>query len=292
MGVHAPASYGPAMSYSEKYRGTEWGQALEPPPSAPQPSQGGGGGGGRFMVVILGLVVVAALAGMGAFILSQPAAPTRPVYGARNTAAPTPDRTALIASFIEFTKRPGLTFHVRLDSSIQAGFSGMDITSDLDVAGKDQAGTMTFKLGKEKVVTEIVVKDGVVYAREGGGRWSKGEIPADQAPADPLASVARGATFQYVGSERREGSRVVHQLRSKDWVLNDVQRIAGNQGMRVRVANTRFDVFVSEEGVPEEGRFTARLSMEVSGQKINVTLTGSYTFSRFGEPITIKAPKV
>jgi hypothetical protein len=291
MGVHAPRAYGPAMSYSEKYRGTEWGQPVEPPPMAPQPSQGGGGGG-RAMVVILGLLVIAGLGGMAAFILSQPAAPTRPIYGARDTAAPTIDRAPLIASFVEFTKRPGLTFHVRLDSSIQAGFSGLDITSDIDVAGKDQAGTMTFALGKEKVVTEIVLKDGVVYAREGGGRWTKGAIPADQAPADPLASVAAGATFQYVGSERRDGDREVHLLRSKDWVLNDVQRIASAQGMKVRVASTRFDVFVSDKGVPEEGRFRAQLSMTVEGQRINVTLTGTYTFSRFGEPIIIKAPKV
>jgi hypothetical protein len=278
------------MSYSEKYRGTEWGHSLEPPPTAPQPSQGGGGG--RFMVIILGLVVIAGLAGMGAFILSQPAAPTRPVSGARSTAAPTPDRTALIASFVELTKRPGLTFHWHLDSSIQAGFSGMDITSDMDVAGKDQAGTVTFAVGKQKVVAEMVVKKGVVYTREAGGRWRKGDIPADEAPVDPLTSVAAGATFEYVGTERRDGSRVVHQLRSKNWVLNDVQKIAASQGMRVRVVSTRFDVFVSEEGVPEEGRFTARMSMVVSGQKINVTVSGSYTFSRFGEPITIKAPKV
>jgi hypothetical protein len=288
MGVHAPATYGPAMSYSEKYRGTEWGQDAQPPPAAPQPSQGGGGG--RFMVVILGLVVVAGLVGLGAFILSQPAAPTRPVYGARSTAAPTPDRGPLIASFVELTKRPDLTYHWHLDSSIQAGFSAMDITSDMDVAGKDQAGTITFAVGKQKVVAEMVVKNGVVYAREAGGRWTKGGIPADEAPIDPLTSVAAGATFQYVGSERREGSRVVHQLRSKNWVLNDVQRIAASQGMRVRVASTRFDVFVSEDGVPEEGRFTARMSMVVEGQKINVTVSGSYTFSGFGKPITVKAP--
>lgn len=279
------------MSYSEKYRGTEWGQELEPPPAAPQPSHGGGGSGGRFMVIIMGLVVVAGLAGVGAFILSQPGAPTRPVYGARSTAAPTPDRKALIASFLEFTRTPGLSFHVRLDSSIQAGFSGLDITSDMDVAGKDQAATMTFVVGKEKVVAEMVLKDGVVYAREGGGRWTKGSIPAGEVPADPLASVAAGATFQYVGSERRGGSREVHHLRSKDWVLNDVSRIAAAQGMKVRVASTRFDVYVSDEGVPEEGRFDARLSMTVSGQRINVTMSGTYTFSRFGEPITIKAPK-
>jgi hypothetical protein len=278
------------MSYSEKYRGTEWGQTVEPPPTAPQPSQGGGGG--RFMVVILGLVVVAGLAGMGAYILSQPGAPTRPVYGARSTAAPTPDRAPLIASFVELTKRPDLTFRWHLESSIQAGFSAMDITADMDVAGKDQVGTITFAAGKEKLVAEMVVKKGVVYVREAGGRWTKGGIPADEAPVDPLTSVAAGATFEYVGSERREGSRVVHQLRSKNWVLNDVSRIASAQGMKVRVASTRFDVFVSDEGVPEEGRFTARLSMVVDGQKINVTVSGSYTFSGFGEPITIKAPKV
>lgn len=278
------------MSYSEKYRGTEWGQPVEPLQTTPQPSQGGGGG--RSMVVILGLVVVVALLGIGAFILSQPAAPTRPVYGARNTAAPTPDRGPLIASFVELAKRPDHTFHWHLDSSIQAGFSAMDITADMDVAGKDQAGTITFAVGKEKVVAEMVVKNGVVYTREAGGRWRKGEIPADEAPVDPLTSVAGGATFQYAGSERRDGSRVVHHLRSKDWELNDVQRIASSQGMKVRVASTRFDVFVSDEGVPEEGRFTARMSMTVSGQRINVTVSGSYTFSRFGEPITIKAPKV
>jgi hypothetical protein len=292
MGVRAPAAYGRGMSYSEKYRGTEWGQPVEPGPTAPQPSQSGGGGGGRFMVVILGLVVVAGLVGVGAFILSQPAAPTRPVYGARNTAAPTPDRGPLVASFVELTKRPDLTYHWHLDSSIQAGFSAMDITADMDVAGKDQAGTITFAQGKQKIVAEMVVKKGVVYTREAGGRWRKGDIPADEAPVDPLTSVAAGATFLYAGSERREGSRVVHQLRSKNWVLNDVQKIAASQGMSVKVASTRFDVFVSEKGVPEEGRFTARMSMVVDGQKINVTVSGSYTFSRFGEPITIKAPKV
>jgi hypothetical protein len=289
MGVRAPAAYGRAMSYSEKYRGTEWGQAVEPPPSAPQPSQGGGGGG-RFMVVILGLVVVAGLAGMGAFILSQPAGPTRPVYGARNTAAPTPDRKALIASFIELTKQPGLTFHLSFDSTIQASASAVDFDAEMDIAGADQATTMTLVSGDEKVVMELVIKKGVAYGRLAGGRWNK--VSADDAPKDPLASIARGVTLEYAGNERRDGDRLVHRLRSKDWLLNDIENLPGLQGASLEVVSTRFDVLVSDEGVPEEAQFSARLAMDYEGRRILVTMKGTYTFSRFGEPITIKAPKV
>jgi hypothetical protein len=289
MGVRAPAAYGPAMSYSEKYRGTEWGQPVEPGPTAPQPSQSGGGG--RFMVVILGLVVVAGLVGLGAFIFSQSEGPNRPVYGARRTAAPTIDRAPLIASFVELTKRPDLTFHLQFEGTIQAGGFWMTIATETDVAGKDQAGTMRFEVAQDKAASEYVLKDGVIYAREVGGRWQKGNIPRSQLPEDPLESIAGGATLEYMSPERREG-REVHRLRSRDWQLNDVQEIAASQGLRLRVIDTRFDVWVSDAGVPEEARFTAHVRIGTEQREIRMTMRGSYTFSGFGEPITIKAPKV
>lgn len=276
------------MSYSEKYRGTEWGQPLESPPTAPQPSHRGGGGG-RFMVVILWLVVVAGLVGLGAFILSQSEGPNRPVDGARSTAAPTIDRAPLIASFLELTQRRDLTFHLSFESTIQAGMSAIAFDTEMDVAGDDQSTTMTVAVGKQKVVMEMVVKKGIAYLRESGGRWTR--VPADEAPVDPLASIAQGATLEYAGSERRDGSRIVHRLVSKDWQLNDVTAAARAQGMRFEVERTRFEVFVSDEGVPEEARFSAQVSLIYQGEDYPVSMRGTYTF-RFGEPISIKAPKV
>jgi hypothetical protein len=288
MGVRAPAAYGRAMSYSEKYRGTEWGQPLEPPPTAPQPSQGGGGG--RPIVVALGLAVLGLLAAL-AFILSQPGPPPRPVYGARSTAAPTPDRSVVIRAFQDLSRRSDLSFHLKYDGAIQAGGVWMTIGADMDVAGKDQAGTMRFEVAQDAVTAEYVIKDGVVYARDVGGRWQKGTIPRSQLPEDPLESIAGGATLEYMGPERREG-HIVHRLRSRDWQLNDVQGIAASQGLRFRVMDTRFDVWVSDAGVPEEARFTAHVRIGTEERELRMTMRGTYTFTDFGKKVTIKAPTI
>jgi hypothetical protein len=62
--------------------------------------------------------------------------------------------------------------------------------------------------------------------------------------------------------------------------------------LRFRVMDTRFDVWVSDAGVPEEARFTAHVRIGTEERELRMTMRGTYTFTDFGKKVTIKAPKI
>ena len=280
------------MSYSEKYRGTEFGQPDEPPPAAATtPTTGPPTRLPIAMagVVLLGVAVVVGAAG----ILSQPPPPpfSRSLSEiSRRTPMPTGDPDVVLASFRRLAARPDLRFHMQVERRLSSGGLWLTTTGDMDVVGKDEAGTMTFQIRGDEVTYEYAVRKGVAQTRLAGTKaWQKGDIAADQRPQNPFLTMAAARGFFHAGVERRSG-RVVHILRTTRWLIPDVNELTSGRGVTVTVHDSRLDVYVSTTGVPEEARFNAQLTLTASGQKAPLRIRATYLFSEVGGPLAIEAP--
>jgi len=240
-------------------------------------------------VVILGvgILVLVIAAGGAAFVLSRPQALPPPARTADVAALRGQQAIQRFRTWVADTA--GVTFHLHLDETISAEALGGILKGDLDVDGPDFAGTIQFTDGKIVKAGDVVLVENIGYARLPGKGWVQSpELVPYQSP-DPFTSIDRSEAIYDLGLETRDG-QPVHHLRISDWIFGDPDVYLDFDAGTLHVTDTRFDIWVTEAGLPVAAQLDANLNAEGFQVEIPVAVHTVYTLTNVGGPIVISAP--
>jgi hypothetical protein len=327
-----PPALSDGSSYSERYRGTQWGAPVAPTPVM-QPSTTRSGS--RVALAVGGVLLVVVT--LGSFLLlARPPAPTRalalasaapvtpapsaaatavagPSAGAPASSVPgtspsaSPDATpaptarpprdgSVAARFAARVADPQVSFHVAVRGRFAFGNETGRLLCSFDVAGPDMRGRMRISQGRVSLEAEIVVKDGNGYVRPAGEAWTRDDSAASSGmTADPFGGDSGMDTLDgltYEGTVRLDGA-TWHHLR-----LPRIDwRLVGSALLDanqggMRIRDLDYDIYVTNGGIPHSARISFDGTSIDSGVRVDMTFTIDYRFSRFGRPARIEAPDV
>lgn len=269
------------MSFSEKYRGTEWGLPLEEP-VAPPPSRGRAIG--RFIVSLFAIVVLVGLVGAGAWLYlgSQQGSALGP--GADPSAEPTTEASVPRDRFIDLMSRqPPLPMHVAFQMTVATGSTEVLMSGEMNMAGDDSAGWMTLATADGSATIDYVILADKTYLRQPGGAWQLGPQTEAMSYNFSVDELAR-ADLTDLGLVERDG-RSLYQLRARRFPDELERRLPG------MVESSRLDVFVTDLGVPVAMETDVTLRVEKDRQRASVELRSVVEISRFSKPVKITAPE-
>ena len=265
------------MTFSQQYRGTEWGEPLEPGP----PVVESGKRRSRILVVLGVAAIAAALAwtGLGGRL---------PLPGA----APTPGPNGPHAQrFLKTVTKDPLSFRVAYRAVLEARGLEATLTGRIDVSGRDFRGEATIQRGTARVAFDVVYKKGRAYTQLPKIGWTV--VPPEETGASPnvFESLSTRSRLVDLGQVKR-GGRTLRQLRTTDWLAGDLNRLVAGTVASPKVEKSTTDFYVTAAGIPVEAALKADLSAVVGGKRTTVTLRATYRFSRIGTPVRVTAPKL
>jgi hypothetical protein len=279
----------PPQSFSEKYRGTEWGQSTALP-AAPVVADGGP----RVLPLVVGVVLLAVVAGLGIFAFagaaSSPSTITRvslsPTAPGRQTAT-----QVALDRFRKLTADERLPHHVSYDGLVRSIGLQFQLKGDADVVGTDMAGEFTFRWMGQSATADVVIVDGAAYGRlkdvEGG--WEKLDGFESTTPANIFPAI-RAAEIEPLDRATR-GSRRLHQLRTSEWVGADPAAIVGDPSVKATVARSELNLYVEDDGTPVEALLQSTIRFE-DRDSIDLHMEVRYLFSAVGDPVEIAPPEI
>jgi hypothetical protein len=271
------------MTLSQRYRGTEWGQPLDPPPAPPRR----GLRPGRKLGLVL--LVAAALAAIGGWTALGGRVP--PLPGLPGASASPKPNTAAAQRFLRVVTKGPLMYHVSYRATLKSADQTVAVNGELDVAGAEFAGTTRVQRGGARVAMDVVYKGGRAYGRLPRAIWTV--IPVDElaTPVNPFQALSLTSPLEDLGEVTRSGKKL-RRLRTGEWLAGDPNRLLAGQAGSVAVESSTFDFFVTTAGVPVEAVLSARLTGEIAGETGTAGLTATYTFSKFGTRVRITAPRL
>lgn len=257
----------------------------------------------RVMLLAATLVAVAAC-GAGELLprpasfapLASPAAPgASSAASAVASAAPTPSPTsaagtavAVLDGLRAVAAGEATTYRVTLSGDSRHTTDILDVKGTIDMAGDDAALAVTFAFPREGTgradYRRVGDEDWVRFDR---GRWRSvtGLTPAQI--LDPLGGATDGSRMQYLG--RVEGEDGLHQVQLTGLYLHPMLIPAANLTSE-KVTKTKLLLVTDGTGVPVRATWTMRGQGRVSGQLQAIAIDLTLTWSKIGEPLTIKAP--
>jgi hypothetical protein len=269
------------MTLSQRYRGTEWGQPLDTPPTTPK---GGRRPGRRVLVVLLAGLAIAGVGGWTALGGRLPAVPG---------ASPTPAKpnSVFAQRFLKLVTKDPFAYHLAYRATLKAGDQTATVATDVNVSGADFAGTTKVQRGGARIAMDVVLKGARAYGRLPKAGWSV--IPAVElaTPASPFEALTATSSLEDLGEVTRSGKKL-RRLRTSQWLAGDPNRLLAGQDGSVKVESSTFDVFVTSAGVPVEAVLTAELSGNIGGESRTATVRATYAFSNVGKPVKVTAPKL
>jgi hypothetical protein len=236
----------------------------------------------------------------GAFVLTcalallgcSSAAPPTP---APATAPPTPTPAPSVdlsakyakAMMAAFAAKP-LVLHVeqtvKTTATLDAESKKLDATMTLDLSDRDLSMHLETTAAKKTTKLDMVVVGRDVYARLGNDHWSQGtRSNFEQSIADiatALQPIRNPTYLSYVGMETIDKRSLVHLTAAKTfpYISADGQRGTYDS----------FDIWIEEDGTPVLAK--GKISM-VGAYGMEIKGTSVLSFSKFGGPIEIVAPK-
>lgn len=270
-------------SFTERYRGSAYGTPLPPPPPVKEPRN-------RTLVIVgVGILVLAVAAG-GALLFLGRRQPLPPPARTADVAALRGEQTmGLFRAWVADTA--GIVFHENLDETVSAEAFGGLIKGDLDVAGADFAGTIQFTDGKVLRAGDVVLVDNIGYARLPGKGWVQSPQLVPYQSPDPFTAIDRTEPIYDLGVETRAGQSVYH-LRITDWIFGDPNVYLNVPAGTLNVKDTRFDIWVTDAGVPVAAQLDADLTAAEIQTQIPVAVHAVYTMTNVGGQIVVTAPVV
>jgi hypothetical protein len=303
----APAVAGqPGGSFSERYRGTEWGGpaqpalALGPATVASRPRASTGIAIGAALLALAAVVAIAfAIMQGGSGGAQVPAGALRLPPGSPEpaTAAPgTVTKAGVVAAFIKRVTTPNLGYHVEFSAAFTAtAYQGYEVASmagAMDIRGQDFSGTWRVNVitGQNAETAMVYLgKNGYIRPPEEGWNCAAARAPRPQVNAFSAFKTAKDV--RYEGIVTRNGQRL-HRLRAtrplqiNPWVMQDPE------WAKATVSSVVYDMFVNDDGLPILSTFTARIRVpDPDGVgKTELKIAADYRFRDIGRPAKITAP--
>jgi hypothetical protein len=343
----------PGGSYTERYRGTEWGQpadpgvwgqppqpapadSADPEPSAspvastpPPPADPGvsfseryrntefagavqAAGGklpkrrGKVMTALtIGSAVLAlgavALIGMtvlqGGGIPSIPKLPDiLPLPSSSPAATATPGtvtKAGVVNAFIKRVTAKNLGYHVEFSSTFTAtAYDNTEVANmagTIDIRGQDFSGTWRVHIyDGRNAETAIVYLGTNGYIRPPEEKWECVPPKTPRPQVNAFSAFKAAKDVQYEGIVTKDGQRLhrlraVKPLQANPWVLQD-------DWASSPISDVVYDVLVSDAGVPVSATFAARMRVPDGVGKTEIKIATDYRYTNFGRPAQIKAP--
>ena len=181
--------------------------------------------------------------------------------------------------------------------------SSQSITATFDFNGPDFAGTMITGLAGNSATTSYARISDVTFINYGDSGWQRAEAfgGVNVVPEmDPFHGLSV-ADVAYEAVDSLDG-RQVHRLR----VLDPLTAFTGGlfapggeiSSEIIENGQSEYVVFVDANGIPVGAHVVLDLSMNwiapegADGTKISYEIRFDYTFSLWGEPVTISPPQV
>lgn len=308
------------QSFSERYRGTPYGDpappseaprgtspaggsvpAGTPPPGDPAPGgqapsgqapsgpQGAVGGlrGGRLLLV-LGAVGVLVVAGALAYLSANGglnARPTAPPVATNPTPSPTVGPgTAATNGFLALIQQADLSYHVVYKATTTAQGHVVRATVTMDVSGADYRLSES---GGGYGTDEIAFVGGTLYQKLPGKAWAR--VPGG-APFtfSPFLDISGGADISYVGPATVGGQQLL-DLQTTGWYRTKSEKWVDLAYLPLPPNEYTLDVYVTPDGTPVAAKFTMQVNGPV-GEPPLMTGSTEFTFTAVGTTPKITAP--
>ena len=202
------------------------------------------------------------------------------------------DGDAVIAAFLETVQRDDLTFHsitegvVELEAVDSNEEQTVEISADLDVAGEDAVGEVTFDIGPE-ITVDVLIVDDEAYTESPDGEWEPvpNVDPEAQAPLNPFTRLEPG-DLEYVGPTDDD----LHELRTDVWLGADPETLEDQGWDDVEFTDNSTEIVVTADGTPVRMHFVGDATGVYQGEDAVVHFDVDYEFSEVGEPVEIPEP--
>ena len=243
----------------------------------------------RSNVLVRGAFVLTCALAVLACSSAAPLTPAPATAPPTPTPAPSVDLSAKYAKAMiaAFAVEP-LVLHVvqtvKATAALDAVSKKIDATMTLDLSDRDLSMHLETTAEKKTTKMDMVVVGRAVYARVGSDHWSQGtRSNFEQSIADiakALQPIRNPTYLSYVGIETIDKRPLVHLTAAKTfpYISADGQRGTYDS----------FDIWIEEDGTPvlAKGKISVvgAYGMEIKG-------TSELSFSKFGGPIEIVAPK-
>ncbi len=216
----------------------------------------------------------------------------RPTPAPTATPTPEPEPTAsvdgptAIAAFVTFAQEISVPFHMDVTLRIGLLSRTVDMAMDIDAIGADMAGTMRMVSGSRRYDIDVVILDDREYARIDDGTWL--EVPDAGAVENPWTTIPL-ELLEWQGIELI-GGVPNHHLSIDDPSVANIANMESATITDVEIDSGRFDLYVTDDGLPTKARFAIRGSAIAGGVRTEIELDGVYLFSDIGTPVEIEAP--
>lgn len=279
-------------SFIEKYRGTEWGQPIEPPPPPPRR--------GRPVLLVVGFALFAIALGGGIVGLGLMLAPRadqpggiRDRIGATPPAPLTPyPETRVLDAFWDAVQDPFPSYHVSGTGTTRTPAFTTSFTLEYDVAGDDYAGRVTTTGPGATGPASIVRKGGFVFVRpDSGGDWFGRKTDDPVLLQTPFMGLGGRSFLRYDTPVTGDAGESWHRLASTDQYRPSIPRMLGISTFPMSPDLVALEIIVTDAGVPVRSAFRVEAGgTDANGEPI-VLGTARYEFTEWGKEFTITAPK-
>ena len=240
-------------------------------------------------------VSLAPLPSLGGLLASPSPAPSPSAAGASTSpeaSASTPAGAAAALAVLDglraFAEDPDQTYRVSFTGDSRHTTDILKVKGTLDVSGGDAAIAATFRFPRQGTGrSDYRLVNGTDWVRFDKGSWKGLKSPEPDVVLDPFAGLHDGSRVQYLGPVEGEDGR--HQVQLSGTYLHPVLIPAFNLTAE-KITKTRLLLVTTAEGIPVRGTWTMRGQGRVSGQLQAIAIDLDLTFSKIGEPLTIKKP--
>jgi hypothetical protein len=187
----------------------------------------------------------------------------------------------------------GASYSVKADGEFDFGGEKGSWGFAMDVAGRDLSGVFKIHQKRIRIVTDIIVKDGVQYDKLAGEGWVREEGVPEGMPMDLFATTQGPQSWdglEYVGSTTRN-QRQLHHLRLPAALLPGLSAMWIDEYDGGLVLNDfSFDLWITDDGRPQSSDLVFDGTVRSAGVEIDMTFNMRYSFSRWGDDIVIERP--
>jgi hypothetical protein len=198
------------------------------------------------------------------------------------------DALAVLDGLRAFADDPAQTYRVSFTGDSRHTTAILKVKGTLDVSGDDAAIGATFRVpGKGGGRTDYRLVNGTDWMRFDKGAWRGLKEPPPDVVLDPFAGLHDGSRVQYLGPVDGEDGH--YQVQLAGMYLHPALIPARNL-TREKVTATKLLLVTEADGTPVRGTWTMRGRGRVSGQLQAIVIELDLTFSKIGEPLTIRKP--
>ncbi|MGI8704150.1 MAG: hypothetical protein ACR2JZ_06530 [Candidatus Limnocylindrales bacterium] len=300
---------GSRQSYSERYRGTQWGtpaDAISGATVVPVGNDARTGRRSRPLLLVAGMVAAAIIAGLTFFVLQAPqgsapaaAGPTTSPDASRSARLPSPSatsvtRTSVIKAFVATVTEDDFGYSLKFTAAYTAteygGYEVARLNGDLDVLGDDFYGSWRTRTSSSTDAYSVTYQGQYGYARLPEEDWQCLGTDQPRPNVNPFRGLEGEKDVRYEDAQTRDGHRL-HRLRITRQL--DLRLFASGEDFFVEpdLRGAVFDIFVRDDGTPVRADYTARyrVAVETLG-KTEVRLESDYRFREVGDEVKIPRP--